>query len=46
MALGRMSEFNRAEPEPPLVQAAGTTALRVEEEQERVWKQKIHQKLM
>ncbi|AZT83233.1 CpaF family protein [Marinobacter sp. NP-4(2019)] len=48
MELGRMNSVGKSELEPPLV-ATGNgkdSARRVEEEQERVWKQKIHHKLM
>jgi len=48
MELNRMNEFGKTEPEPPLVHngTGPSASRRAEEEQERAWKQKIHQKLM
>ncbi|MBD3639973.1 MAG: CpaF family protein [Marinobacter sp.] len=48
MELNRLNEFGKGEPEPPLVHNGGGPSLarKAEEEQERAWKQKIHQKLM
>lgn len=48
MELGRMNSVDKSELEPPLVHSGNgkDAARRAEQEQERVWKQKIHQKLM
>lgn len=48
MELNRVNEFGKGDPEPPLVHngAGLSPSRRAEEEQERAWKQKIHQKLM
>ncbi len=48
MELNRLNEFGKGEPEPPLVHNGTglSPSRRAEEEQERAWKQKIHQKLM
>ncbi len=48
MELGRMNDIDKGELEPPLVHPGNgkDSARRAEEEQERAWKQKIHQKLM
>lgn len=48
MELNRLNEFGNGEPEPPLIHngSGPSLARKAEEEQERAWKQKIHQKLM
>ncbi|EON91572.1 pilus assembly protein [Marinobacter lipolyticus SM19] len=48
MELSKLNNVGKSELEPPLVTSANgvDSARRSEEEQERVWKQKIHQKLM
>ena len=48
MELSKLNNVGKSELEPPLVTSANgvDSARRSEEEQERIWKQKIHQKLM
>ncbi|WP_297796352.1 CpaF family protein [uncultured Marinobacter sp.] len=48
MELSKLNDAGKSELEPPLVTSANgmDSARRSEEEQERIWKQKIHQKLM